>query len=233
MIRPLYNWPDVLIPRRAIIVAPSNTVNGLISLNGYENNIPISGARNQMMMEFGMRPSSMGNIFAWLCNQARGALFSVPVWNSPQLATNATIAANELTYGNGIDFSNDLPFSSGYGFKYIPTVDLYADALAGDVTIQVDVSRHPNTLDYGNVIEIGRSVHHIDDIQTVGDISTLTIRPQLRRNYTVADDSKVSLRPHIIGEIKDPQALTSLFDPAHNFQPGSVTLNEVIDERLL
>lgn len=233
MTRRLWDWPSAIKPAAAIVIAPSNTVDGAISRNGYENDIPAAGSRNRMRIEFAMLAPENGHWFAWLCNQARGGLFRVPVFYSPQLATDATIAANEAAYAAGIPFSTGEYFSTGYGFAYAPFVKLAANALEGSIQAVLDVSAHPTALTYGKVFGLGRSVHHVDDIEFDGTEALVTLRTPLRRDYTVAADECVTLRPRMIGKIDNPSSLVSPFRDMGHTTPGEITMTEVIDERFL
>ena len=116
MTRPLYDWPVAVTPSAAIVIAPSFVTDGFLSRAGYENNVGIAGARNQMRMEFPYLRSEGAHMFPWLINNARKALFLVPVFRSPQLPTRQAMETVEATYPDGIPFSTDEPFSSGFGF---------------------------------------------------------------------------------------------------------------------
>lgn len=235
--RKLWDWPQTLVPTRAIVIAPSNTIDSVISRGGYVNNLPVVGARNQVRMEFAARAerggNDLGSLYAWALNQARGALFRVQAWNTPQLASSTDIKAKEAQLSRGIPFSTGERFSTGYGFKYVPTVDLVEDAAKGATTVKLDVTRHPNALTYGKVFGLGLNCYHVDDIALDGTIATIECRPALVRAYTVAIDKIVTLRPHVICTPDDIESFIALFEPAQIFRPGSITLNEVIDERFL
>ncbi|WP_420578780.1 hypothetical protein [Oceaniradius stylonematis] len=234
MTRRLWDWPSVLVPTNSIVIAPSFTRYGAINRAGYETARSISGARNQVRLEFGPRNGNqIGHFYAWLINQGEGALFSVPITHRAQLATSAAIAAKEVEFADGIPFSTGAYFSTGFGFLYEPTVDLHADALEGATTVLLDTSRHPGVLTYGKVFGLGRNCYHVDDISTDGDIATVTCRPSLVRDYTVAIDKIVTLRPKIICALTDIEGFVGLFDPAGHFQAGAITMNEVVDERFL
>jgi hypothetical protein len=231
--RPLYDWPVAIKPNSAIVLSPSNTIDGSISRNGFETDLAIPGSRNQMRLEFAPTKNEFGAIVAWLLNNAKGALFRVRAFNTPQLASDATIQANEALYQNGIPFSNNLPFSSGYGFAYRPFVTLAEDVLEGNTSVRLNVANHPAALTYGKLFGLGRSIHHVDDIELDGNIATIQCRTPFRRDYSVARDEVVTLRPAMIGQIINPAGSISLYDSANHIQLGAITLNEVIDERFL
>ena len=232
--KPLYDWPLVLRPRSAIVIAPNNTIDGRISRNGFEDNNPVPGSRNQVRMEFPPHQGDIGSLYSWMINVGKSSLFRVPVWKCPQLATSAAIEAKENEFLKGIPFSTGEGFSTGYGFKYNPTIDLYENVLEGDTTVKLDMTRHPNILSTGHVFGLGRSTHHVDDISYDGDIATIECRTPFRRDYsTTGIDKIVTLRPSVICQIRDINSFISLFQPARLFVPGPLVLNEVIDERFL
>ncbi|NQZ76475.1 MAG: hypothetical protein HRT61_10255 [Ekhidna sp.] len=232
--RKLYDWPVSIKPKAAIVLSPSNSVDGAISRNGYENNIPQAGSRNQIRLEFAPREAIDGHWYAWLLNQARSALWKVPVFNTPQLATSDEMDAQVQQFSTGTPFSTSEKFSSGYGFKYQPTVDLVDNVLEGNTTLKLDMSRHPDVLTYGKVFGLGRSTYHVDEIEYDGNIATIECRTPFRRDYDASTiDQLVSLRPSLICQMKDVSSFIALFEPAGIVRPGSLILNEVIDEQFL
>lgn len=231
--RPIYDWPVEIKPMATVIIAPSHTIDGALSQNGFESDVQLGGARCQMRLSFAPTSYKGGHMASWLMNQARGAVFRVPVFNTPQLAKDATIEANEALYGSGIPFSTGEPFSTGYGFSYDPFVTLVADVLAGNNTIVLDVSNHPTALKYGNVFGLGRSTYIIDEIDFEGNLATIKCRPPFRRNYTVADDDLVTLRPKMLGQIAEPNKVIEKFNAAQMVAVGEITLNEFVDARFL
>lgn len=232
--RDLYDWPIAIAPSRAILISPSHTIDGKIGFDGFETNFPTGGSRNQMRLEFATRESKHGNWVSWVSSLAKSALWRIPVAKTPQLATSPEIIAGELQFQRGIPFSTNQPFSTGYGFKYSPSVTLVDSVLEGNIELKLDMTNYPNALKYGNVFGLGRTVHHVDDIEYEGNIAHIKCRPPFRRNYDADSlDQFVTLRPSMIGMMQNPQDFVALFGPVGLINPGSAVFNEVVDERFL
>lgn len=231
MTRPLRDWPQCILPRESIVIAPQNTTDGRISRAGYETEVPTPGSRNQMRMSMYDGSADRGAIYAWLINNAKSVYFRVPVWKTPQLATSPEIDALEAQYRAGIPFSTGQTFSTGYGFRFVPTLDLVDDVLEGETSLKIETARYPNVLTYGKVFGLGRSVYHVDDIAYDGTVAQVECRTPFRRDYTAGE--LVSLRPSMICMPADISSFIGLFRRGGYFSPGPITLNEVIDERFL
>lgn len=225
---PLYNWPIEVMPSAAIVLATSNTIDGFISRASMENDRPVPGARGQMRMDFDTQLYGHGHLYSWLVNNARRAYWRVPVWNTPQLATSPAIEAAAAQYAQGIPFSSGVPFLGGAGFLFDPTLDVKAGALEGENEIVIDETRWPDALTYGKVFGIGTAVYHVDEMDRVGADVWVKFSPPLRKNVSTGD--AVSLRPKMICKPKDVNNFVALFQASQLVTPGSIVMNEVIDE---
>lgn len=226
---PLYDFP--LVPKQAIIVAPQNVGSPMIARSHFENMPVVPGARNQMRLSFTPIPERDGKYVSWLSSMLSAALFRIPVFKTPQLATSDDIKAAEEANRNGINFSTGQPFSTGFGFKFHPTLDLAADAAEGTNSITIDTTRWPGALDYGKCFGLGLSVYMVEDISVSGTTATVKCRPPLRRDYEAGE--LVQLRPKMIGKAKDPSSFASRFQIAGISKPGEIVFNEFIDGRFL
>lgn len=233
MSRPIRLWPsDAVVPRAVSFVAPQNTGSTQISRSGFLNTVPVAGSRNTMHMEFSARSDKHAALYNWLLNNANSAYFQIDIWNIPTLASSPEITAAKALYSNGIPFSTGQPFSTGNGWKFVPTADIETDGEKGDVSLTIDLARWPNSLTFGSVFGIGRSTHHIDNIEYTGNTAEIEFRPPLRKAVLGGVDL-VSLRPKFVGQIENPESFRALFQPSGYFTPGSVKLIEIIDADIL
>lgn len=225
---PLYDWPRCIIPSASIIRDSGNVIDGFVSRASYENDRPIAGGRQQLRMEFHTVSPERATVYSWVVNNLRKGRFYVPVRNAPQLATSAAIAAAEAAYISGNPFSTGSYFSTGYGFLFNPTVDVAAAALEGTDEIVLDESRWPGALVQGKVFGVGRAVYHVDDIVRDGDVATVTFHPPLRRD--IAEGELATLRPKMVCKPADIGSFVVPFDRYGYARPGTLVMNEVVDE---
>lgn len=228
---PLFYWPERVRPSRQIVSAVGNTTDGFISRSSYENDLPISGARNQLRLAFGYHQSVDAAWAAWIIQNLRRGWFSVPLLTCPQLCNGAALVAAEAAYAQGLPFSTEEYFSTGYGFRFNPTVDVSTGVLEGNSVVVLDESRYPDELTHGKIFGMGRAVYHVNEIERDGDLATVTFSPPARRDIEVGEEA--TLRPSLICKPADVSSFINAFEPADLIQPGELVMNEVVDAAYL
>lgn len=228
---PLFDWPSRVRPSRQIVTAIGNTADGFVSRSSYENDLPISGARNQLRLAFGYHQDIDATWAAWIIQNLRRGWFRVPLLTCPQLCNGAALVAAERSYPLGVPFSTGEYFSTGYGFLFNPTVDVSTGVLEGNSVVVLDESRYPNELMHGKVFGMGRAVYHVNEIERDGDLATVTFSPPARREIEAGEEA--TLRPSLICKPANVSSFVSAFEPANLIQPGELIMNEVVDAAYL
>ncbi|TPW26047.1 hypothetical protein [Pararhizobium mangrovi] len=231
MARPLYDWPPVLVPAKALVSVSGAVQDGFISRAGYENDVRIPGGRVRLEMDFDYRNGANLEPYSWLVSKLKGSLFRVPfgIWAWSQVARNSDLDLPAGYASQGIPFATGAPFSSGLGFRFNPTVETAGTALEGENHIRIDESRWPGLLRYGKFIGIGGGCFHVEDVDRWdGDDPLVTVSPPFRRDIDKGEF--VSLRPSIICKATDVSSFRSMFESADLVQPGKLVMMEAVVE---
>jgi hypothetical protein len=226
-----FDWPAA-VKLNAIVLWPSGAYEpGRISRADFDNDYRVPGGRNMAKARFAPLGPETLHWYHWLCGVLKGNIFRLPLDKSGQVATSAAMTAAAATYANGIPFSNEQPFSTGYGFKFSPTGDVVSAVLEGDTTVTLDLARWPGVLTFGKVFGLGYGVYHVQEIEYDGTVATIVFDPPARRN--VLPGELALLRPTLFCKAENPGSFINAVRYGKLADPGPLTLREVVNADLL
>ena len=216
----VYDWRLSLVPSSQLFVAGGQSIAGGLTIGGAAIEHVSPGGRGRLMMQFSTVDREANVDASWTYSRLlNGAVMRVPVWVTDQLVPSDVL--NPPTT-DGIPWANGQPWASGENWGWNPTAPVTA-ASRGAVEVTVDLS------DYGQVIApghvIGFTVGNIDtthivmDIETEGDLATLTIEPPLRRS--LASDDRLRFRPMMLVTCRNPREFAGTFGMGIFTQPGA------------
>ena len=226
-----YDWPAAVKLNGVVVWSSGAFEQGRLSFAEVDNTYRVPGGRIMAKATFAKIGPETLNWYHWLCGVLKGNTFRLPLDKSGQVATSAAMTAAAATYATGIPFSNNQPFSTGYGFQFQPTADVVSTVLEGETTVTLDLVRWPGVLTLGKLFGLGYGVYHVQEIEYDGTVATITFDPPARRDILAGELAE--LRPTLFCKATNPDAFLEAVQYARIASPGSLTLREVVDANLL
>lgn len=224
----IFDWP--LIPSAMLFHAGGQAIEGGVTTQGVLVKHPEPGGRAVIDMTFNhLKEVAHRRLASWLFSKVgNGHVFRVRLANSLQLVDLADLGIDTPAEAEalGIPWDDDTFWDNDLGWAVEVGAEATAAALAGTVTLTLDMTGMDEGLQVGHVIGHDDHAYMVDDISYDTGIATVTVSPPLRS--AVADGDYITFRPTMMGTVSDPAGFRGMFEHGFLVRPGSVTLVEAL-----
>lgn len=101
-----------------------------------------------------------------------------------------------------------------------------AASLKGAVTVSIDMAQYGRLLRAGHVIGHAFDTYMVDEIEYVGTVAKITVKPPLRRNIGLGDICLFT--PWFTGRISNGADIRAAYNNLGHVKPGNIILQEAV-----
>lgn len=227
----VYDWPASVAPAESLFHAPGAAIEGAYTGGGAVSLSPEPGGRAFIEMRFShLKTHRDMRLASWLISMvANGTVWRVPLYNSPQLVPLADLGVDasvtEVPW-EALDGS-DVLWDGGVGWGVDVEAPAAASALAGSAAFTLNLANCNQALLPGHAIGHDNRAYKVMGIVYDDDeLASVTVSPPLRTPIVAGD--RITLRPSMLGRVRDVSMFRALFEYGLNLRPGGITFVEAL-----
>lgn len=224
----IWNFPITAIQSQLFHV-PGAYFDGGLTSGGARIMSPEPGGRAVLEVTPSLQVGEWDAPFSsWLMSKINGEIFRVPMVKTPQLVSFIGDKNYKLSK-RGINWDNDEPWDNGQGWSDDGAyLNSSSTSLEGAISLNIETGSFGEVIRHGHVIGISNHAYMVDDIEYIGTVANIKVKPPLRKN--VAIDEMIYLMPYFLGIIANGSEIRNSYD-AENI--GAIKLNRIIFQEVV
>lgn len=214
-------WPFPSFPiSKQLFAASGAAVEAGMTVGGVRMISPEPGGRATLEIQPSLQVGEWDfPLSSWIMSKVNGDIFRIRLAPTPQVAA----ARGATVPWNAEGIYPDSPWSNQQEWAGDAVAVFTASALAGSITVQIDMTYIGRILQLGHVVGHEDNCYMVDDIAyNDANVATITVNPPLRRN--VAADDIALMRPYFLGTISNGEEMRNTYDAENN---GNIQLNRI------
>lgn len=217
----IYNFPTIPVSEQLFYV-PGGVFEGGYTAGAVRMVSPGMDTRSKLLLQVSLQTGEWENpMSSWLMSLGAGEVFRVRLAPTPQVLS---AKSPPVEWSGGVPWYPSSPWSGDI------TAFFAADALEGDVTVQVDMTGWGDIARLGHVLGHKFNTYKIMSISfdSETNIATIGVKPPLRKNVTAGDITL--FRPYFTGTISNISEVVTMYDAenAGAIKIGKIEFSESI-----
>ena len=209
----VFDFPDLQISEQVFYV-PGQAISGGFTVGGARISSPEPGGYGVLEVTPSLHIHEVGTPWhSWIMSKTNGEVFRIPLTCTPQVVSDP----NHDPFNPICPWDDGSSFGDGTYWENLPME--FSSVFVGNFEPGVNkISIRNNTLNgflhVGHVIGHGDYCYVVDQIEVVGTVSNLTIKPPLRT--PILSGQSVNFKPVFTGAIRNASEIRSSYAIANN-----------------